>query len=113
MGEHAALTALEWDIGREEQDELAAASHHNLAAAYDAGFVEDMITPFRGQERDQNLRPTSSVEKLATLKPVFGKGVAAHDDRRELDAADRRRLRRSCSPRRNGQPVTTCRCSPT
>ncbi len=77
MGEHAALTALEWDIGREEQDELAAASHHNLAAAYDAGFVEDMITPFRGQERDQNLRPTSSVEKLATLKPVFGKGVAA------------------------------------
>ena len=77
MGEHAALTALEWDIGREEQDELAAASHHNLAAAYDAGFVEDMITPFRGQERDQNLRPTSSVEKLATLKPVFGKGVSA------------------------------------
>src|SRR5262245_7699526 len=76
MGEHAALTALEWNIGREEQDELAAASHHDLAKAYERGFVEDMITPFRGQQRDQNLRPDSSVEKLAKLKPVFGKGEA-------------------------------------
>ena len=77
MGEHAALTALEWKIGREEQDELAAASHQHLAAAYDAGFLDDQVTPFRGLERDQNLRPDSSVEKLATLKPVFGKGAAA------------------------------------
>jgi acetyl-CoA C-acetyltransferase len=77
MGDHAALTALEWQIGREEQDELAAASHHNLAAAYDRGFLDDQITPFRGLERDQNLRPDSSVEKLAKLKPVFGKGEAA------------------------------------
>ncbi|CUR60165.1 putative 3-ketoacyl-CoA thiolase [metagenome] len=77
MGEHAALTALEWDVGREEQDALAAASHHQLAAAYDAGFLEDMLTPFRGQQRDQNLRPDSTVEKLASLKPVFGKGSAA------------------------------------
>ncbi len=77
MGEHAALTALEWRIGREEQDELAAASHQHLAAAYDAGFLDDQVTPFRGLERDQNLRPDSSVEKLSTLKPVFGKGEAA------------------------------------
>ncbi len=77
MGEHAALTALEWDIGREAQDELAATSHHRLAAAYDAGFLEDMLTPFRGQHRDQNLRPDSTVEKLATLRPVFGTGSAA------------------------------------
>jgi acetyl-CoA C-acetyltransferase len=77
MGEHAALTALEWKIGREEQDELAAASHQHLAAAYDAGFFDDQITPFRGLERDQNLRPESTVEKLATLKPVFGRGAAA------------------------------------
>ena len=77
MGEHAALTALEWQIGREEQDELAAASHQHLAAAYDAGFLEDQITPFRGLERDSNLRADSSVEKLAKLKPVFGKGEAA------------------------------------
>ncbi len=77
MGEHAALTALEWKIGREEQDELAVASHQHLAAAYDAGFLDDQVTPFRGLERDQNLRPDSSVEKLATLKPVFGRGEAA------------------------------------
>jgi acetyl-CoA C-acetyltransferase len=77
MGDHAALTALEWQIGREEQDELAAASHQHLAAAYDAGFLDDQITPFRGLERDQNLRPDSSVEKLGKLKPVFGKSEAA------------------------------------
>jgi acetyl-CoA C-acetyltransferase len=77
MGEHAALTALEWQIGREEQDELAAASHQHLAAAYDAGFLDDQITPFRGLERDSNLRADSSAEKLAKLKPVFGKGEAA------------------------------------
>ena len=77
MGEHAALTALEWRITREAQDELAAASHHNLARSYDEGFQDDLITAFRGVERDNNLRPDSSVEKLATLKPVFGKGAAA------------------------------------
>jgi acetyl-CoA C-acetyltransferase len=77
MGDHAALTAIEWQIGREEQDELAAASHQHLAAAYDAGFMDDLITPFRGLEKDNNLRPDSSVEKLAKLKPVFGKGEAA------------------------------------
>src|SRR3954447_8106930 len=77
MGEHAALPALEWQIGREEQDELAAASHQHLAAAYDAGFEDDLVTPFRGLERDNNLRPDSSVEKLSKLKPVFGKGESA------------------------------------
>jgi len=77
MGESAALTALEWNIGRAEQDELAVASHHHLAAAYDRGFLDDLVTPFQGLERDQNLRPDSSVEKLATLKPVFGRGDAA------------------------------------
>jgi acetyl-CoA C-acetyltransferase len=77
MGEHAALTALEWRITREAQDELAARSHHNLARSYDEGFHDDLITPFRGVERDNNMRPDSSVEKLATLKPVFGKGSAA------------------------------------
>jgi len=77
MGESAALTALEWDIGREEQDELAVASHQHLAAAYDRGFFDDLVTPFLGLERDQNLRPDSSVEKLAKLTPVFGRGEAA------------------------------------
>jgi len=77
MGDSAALTAVEWNVGRQEQDELAVASHHNLAAAYDRGFLDDLVSPFGGLERDQNLRGDSSLEKLATLKPAFGKGEAA------------------------------------
>ncbi|WP_433557242.1 acetyl-CoA C-acetyltransferase [Pseudonocardia xinjiangensis] len=77
MGEHAALTALELHVGREEQDELTVASHRNLAAAYDRGFFDDLVTPYLGLTRDQNLRPDTSVEKLAKLKPVFGKGEGA------------------------------------
>jgi acetyl-CoA C-acetyltransferase len=73
MGEHQAITTLEWGITREAQDELAAASHQNLAAAYDRGFMDDLITPFLGLSCDQNLRPDSSVEKLAKLPPAFGK----------------------------------------
>ncbi|HET9382052.1 MAG TPA: acetyl-CoA C-acetyltransferase [Streptomyces sp.] len=72
MGEHAAVTARAFGIGRTEQDELAAASHQRLAAAYERGFFDDLVVPFRGLERDQNLRPGSTVEKLAALKPVFG-----------------------------------------
>ncbi|MEA2212616.1 MAG: acetyl-CoA C-acetyltransferase [Solirubrobacteraceae bacterium] len=72
MGEHTARMATEWGIGRAEQDELAVASHHHLAAAYDTGWMDDLVVPFLGLERDQNLRPDSSVEKLAKLKPVFG-----------------------------------------
>src|SRR5437588_2604331 len=72
MGEHAAIMAKDWGIGRQEQDELAARSHRNLAAAYDTGFLDDLVEPYLGLERDQNLRPDSSAEKLAKLKPVFG-----------------------------------------
>jgi acetyl-CoA C-acetyltransferase len=72
MGEHCAIMASEWEIGRAEQDELTARSHHNLAAAYERGFMDDLVSPYLGLERDQNLRPDSSVEKLAKLKPVFG-----------------------------------------
>jgi acetyl-CoA C-acetyltransferase len=77
MGEHAAITAEQWGIAREDQDALAAASHHNLAAAYDRGFFDDLVTPYLGLTRDQNLRPDSTVEKLAKLKPVFGRGEGA------------------------------------
>jgi acetyl-CoA C-acetyltransferase len=72
MGEHQARTAAEWGVTREAQDELAMRSHHNLAAAYERGFLDDLVTPYLGLERDQNLRPGSSLEKLAKLKPVFG-----------------------------------------
>src|SRR6478735_4330688 len=77
MGDHAAITALEWGITRQDQDELTVASHRNLAAAYDRGFFDDLVTPYQGLTRDQNLRPDTSIEKLAKLKPVFGKGDAA------------------------------------
>lgn len=73
MGDHQAITALEWNISREAQDELAVKSHHNLARAYEEGFFDDLMTPYKGLTRDNNLRPDSSLEKLATLKPVFGK----------------------------------------
>jgi acetyl-CoA C-acetyltransferase len=72
MGEHASIMAQEWGITREEQDEVAVNSHHNLAAAYDTGFLDDLVQPYLGLERDQNLRPDSSMEKLAKLRPVFG-----------------------------------------
>src|SRR3954449_1989444 len=48
MGDHAAITAKEWEIGREAQDELAVLSHHNMAAAYDRGFLDDLVTPYLG-----------------------------------------------------------------
>ncbi len=72
MGEHCAVMTSEWEVGREEQDDLAVRSHHNLAAAYERGFMDDLVSPYLGLERDQNLRPDSSPEKLAKLGPVFG-----------------------------------------
>jgi acetyl-CoA C-acetyltransferase len=72
MGEHQAVTAKQMGIKRVDQDELAVASHRNMAAAYDRGFFDDLVTPFLGLYRDDNLRPDASVEKLAKLKPVFG-----------------------------------------
>jgi acetyl-CoA C-acetyltransferase len=72
MGEHTAIMAKDWGISRADQDELAVESHHKLAAAYDTGWLDDLVMPYLGQERDQNLRPDTSVEKMAKLKPVFG-----------------------------------------
>ncbi len=77
MGEHAARTAREWGVSRADQDALAATSHQRLAAAYDRGFFDDLVTPFRGLERDQNLRPDSTPDQLAGLRPVFGRGPGA------------------------------------
>ncbi len=72
MGEHQAITAARWGVTQAAQDELTATSHQRLAAAYERGFMSDLMQPFLGLERDQNLRPDSSVEKLGKLKPVFG-----------------------------------------
>jgi len=71
MGEHCEKMAKEWHVTREAQDRLALESHHKLAAAYDAGFFDDLVVPFRGVKRDGFLRPDTSMEKLAALKPAF------------------------------------------
>ena len=73
MGEHCEKMAREWHIGREAQDRLALDSHRKLAVAYDAGFFADLVVPFRGIKRDGFLRPDTSMDKLAGLKPAFDK----------------------------------------
>jgi acetyl-CoA C-acetyltransferase len=77
MGEHQASSTKRWAITRAEQDEWAAGSHRKLAAAYERGFFDDLLTPYLGLERDQNLRPDSTPERLAKLRPVFGQGQDA------------------------------------
>lgn len=72
MGEHQARTTAHWGITREAQDAVALASHLNLAAAYESGFFDDLVTPFGRLTRDENLRPDSSAERLAELRTVFG-----------------------------------------
>lgn len=73
MGDHCEDMAKEWNIARDSQDELAVASHHKLAAAYERGFFDDLVVSFRGVSRDNILRADTSIEKLATLKPAFDK----------------------------------------
>ena len=73
MGDHCELMAKEWHIARESQDELALASHRKAAAAYERGFYNDLVASFRGVERDNILRPETTLEKLASLKPAFDK----------------------------------------
>ena len=71
MGESMELTAKEWKITREEQDAFAQASHLNAARAHAEGFFNDLIVEYRGLARDNNVRPDSSLEKLAKLRPIF------------------------------------------
>jgi len=72
MGESQALTTARWGIGREAQDAVALASHHNLARAWDEGFFDDLVTPYLGLTRDNVLRADTTLEALAKLRPVFG-----------------------------------------
>jgi len=73
MGQHCELMAREWGITREAQDQLALRSHHNAAAAYDEGFHDDLLVPFAGVLKDNNVRADTSLEKMATMKPAFDK----------------------------------------
>jgi acetyl-CoA C-acetyltransferase len=76
MGEHCEMMAKEWKISREDQDRLALASHQKAAAAYERGFFDGLVVPFRGLTRDNILRPDTTLEKLATLKPAFDRSGA-------------------------------------
>src|SRR3954471_10017726 len=76
MGQHAEETAKEWKVGRAEQDEVAAASHRNAAAAWKAGFFEDLVVPFNDLRHDNNVRPDTSLKKLATLRTAFDRSSA-------------------------------------
>ena len=71
MGESAELTAKEWGVTREAQDELAMTSHLRATAAWEEGFYDDLVVAFNGLTQDNNIRPDSSMEKLAKLKTVF------------------------------------------
>lgn len=91
MGGHADISAAYYQIPREEQDRLAYESHQKAAKAYEEGFFNDMVVPFKGVKKDNNLRPDSTLEKLATLKSAFYKkkeGVAAEAGRGTLTAGN-------------------------
>lgn len=74
MGEHCELMAKQWGVTRAEQDELALASHQNAARAYEQGFHDDLVVPFAGVLKDNNVRADTSLEKMATMKTAFEKG---------------------------------------
>jgi len=73
MGGHTEITTKHYNIPRQEQDQLAFESHKKLAQAYTEDFFNDMLSPYKGLERDNILRPDSTMEKLSTLKPAFDK----------------------------------------
>jgi len=76
MGQHCERMAREWHIPREEQDRLAMESHQKSALAYDEGFFDDLVIPWGGVSRDNNIR-VSTMEKLASLRTVFSKAADA------------------------------------
>ena len=76
MGQSMEITAKTWGISRDDQDALALASHQNAEQAYRDGFYDDLVIEFRGVTKDNNIRPDTSLEKLAKLKPAFDRSSA-------------------------------------
>ena len=103
MGQHCELMAQEWQISRAEQDQLAFESHRKAAEAYRSGYMDDLVVPFAGVFRDNNLREDISLEKLAHAQDRLRQVRARHADGRQLDAADRRRRRRAAGERGVGR----------
>ncbi|MGH8427677.1 MAG: acetyl-CoA C-acetyltransferase [Gammaproteobacteria bacterium] len=83
MGQSCEKMARAWKISRESQDKLALASHKNAAQAWQDGFYGDLVVPFAGATRDNNVRADTTLEKLAKLRPVF-----AHDSQATLTAGN-------------------------
>ena len=77
MGQHCERMAQEWQINRKDQDQLAHDSHSKAADAYDNGFFDELVTPWNGVSRDNNLRADINLEKLGSLRTVFDKGAKA------------------------------------
>jgi len=77
MGQHCDRMAREWGVSRADQDQLAMESHHKAARAWDEGFFDEIVTPWGGVSRDNNVRADSSLEKLGSLRTVFSTGGEA------------------------------------
>lgn len=71
MGQHTEKMVKEWGISRVAQDQLALESHTKASLAYTEGFYDELVLPFKGVARDTIVRRDTTLEKLATLKPVF------------------------------------------
>ncbi|KIF80529.1 acetyl-CoA C-acetyltransferase [Noviherbaspirillum autotrophicum] len=108
MGQHAQLTASRYGISREAQDELALASHRNLAKAYEVGFFDDLVMPYHGLKRDNNLRPDTSLEKMGKLAPAFerkGGTITAANSSPLTDGASAVLLASEDWARKKGLPI--------
>ncbi|NCF63625.1 MAG: acetyl-CoA C-acetyltransferase [Gammaproteobacteria bacterium] len=73
MGQHCERMAREWSVSREDQDRLAMESHQKAARAYDEGYFDELVTPWGGVSRDNNIRGDSNMEKLGSLRTVFSR----------------------------------------
>ena len=110
MGDHCELMAREWKISREDQDGSRSKAIRKLAAAYERGFFEDLVVPFRGVSRDNVLRPDTSLEKLADAQARVRQDLRPrHADRRQFERAVRRRRRGAARERGLGEASAACR----
>ncbi len=71
MGQSTEIMARQWQITRAAQDQLAYESHQKAAAAWRAGFYDDLVVEHRGIKSDNNVRADTTPEKLAKLRPSF------------------------------------------
>lgn len=76
MGEHTEQMVKQWEIPREEQDEIAYRSHVRALAATADGRLKAEIHPLDGVDEDRLIRPDTTMEKLAKLPPVFDRSPA-------------------------------------